>query len=173
MTLPEVSVRKAVASEAGSLAEIAFLAWERDLRPFLSGQAANRQIERRRLAGAVHEMLDRTIVAAIDGAGVGWCARAKGRPYIPYLFVTPLLQNRGIGTLLLRRMESVLELEGADRVQLDTLSDNVRAVNFYQHQGYRILVLKRDGAGSQDPETSVRLEKRLSPWRGPLNDPDE
>jgi hypothetical protein len=64
-------------------------------------------------------------------------------------------------------MESMMELEGADRVQLDTLSDNVRAVNFYQHQGYRILALKSDGKGG-DPQISVRLEKRLSPWRGPL-----
>lgn len=163
-----VSVRMAVASEAESLAEIAYLAWDRDLRPFLSGRAADRQLERRRLGGVVHDLLDRTLVAAIDGIAVGWCARARGRAYIPYLFVTPSLQGRGIGTLLLRRMESLLELSGADRVQLDTLSDNVRAVNFYQHQGYRILALRRDGRGGHDPEISVRLEKQLSPYRGPL-----
>jgi ribosomal-protein-alanine N-acetyltransferase len=173
MESPEVSIRKAVASEAGSLAEIAFLAWDQDLRPFLSGNAANRQMERRRLTSAVHEILDRTIVADIDGIAVGWCARGRGRAYIPYLFVTPMLQNRGIGTLLLRRIESMLELEGADRVQLDTLGDNVRAVNFYQHQGYRILVLRREGTPGRDPETNVRLEKRLNPWRGPIIDPDE
>jgi|GEM_PF-495266 len=173
MTSPEITVRKAVASEAERLADIALLAWERDLQPFLSGEAASRQNEKRRLGIAVHELLDRTIVAEIDGSPVGWCARARSRPYIPYLFVTPSLQNQGIGTLLLRRMESIIELEGADRVQLDTLSDNVRAVNFYQHQGYRILVLKREGATGSDPQTSVRLEKRLSPYRGPLNDDDD
>jgi ribosomal-protein-alanine N-acetyltransferase len=170
MTSPEITIRKAVASEAERLADIALLAWERDLKPFLSGEAASRQNEKRRLGIAVHELLDRTIVAEIDASPVGWCARARSRAYIPYLFVTPLLQNQGIGTLLLRRMESVIELEGADRVQLDTLSDNVRAVNFYQHQGYRILVLKREGAPGGDPQTSVRLEKRLSPYRGPLTD---
>lgn len=167
---PEITIRKAVASEAERLADIALLAWERDLKPFLSGEAASRQNEKRRLGIAVHELLDRTIVAEIDGSPVGWCARARSRPYIPYLFVTPSLQNQGIGTLLLRRMESMIELEGADRVQLDTLSDNVRAVNFYQHQGYRILVLKREGTSGADPQTSVRLEKRLSPYRGPLTD---
>ena len=170
MTSPEITIRKAVASEAERLADIALLAWERDLTPFLSGDAASRQNEKRRLGIAVHELLDRTIVAEIDNSPVGWCARARSRPYIPYLFVTPSLQNQGIGTLLLRRMESMIELEGADRVQLDTLSDNVRAVNFYQHQGYRILVLKREGAVGGDPQTSVRLEKRLSPYRGPLTD---
>lgn len=170
MTTTEITVRKAVASEAERLAELALLAWERDLRPFLSGEAANRQNEKRRLGSAVHELLDRSIVAEIDSLPVGWCARARNRPYIPYLFVTPSLQNQGIGKLLLRRMESLLELEGHDRVQLDTLSDNVRAVNFYQHQGYRILVLKREGGQGSDPHLSIRLEKRLNPWRGPLTD---
>lgn len=173
MTSPEITIRKAVASEAERLADIALLAWERDLKPFLSGEAASRQNEKRRLGIAVHELLDRTITAEIDGAPVGWCARARSRAYIPYLFVTPSLQNQGIGSLLLRRMESIIELEGADRVQLDTLSDNVRAVNFYQHQGYRILVLKREGGAGDDPQTSVRLEKRLSPYRGPLTDAEE
>ena len=52
-------------------------------------------------------------------------------------------------------------------------SDNVRAVNFYQHQGYRILVLKREGSQSSDAQLSVRLEKRLSPYRGSLADDEE
>jgi len=165
-----VIIRKAVASEVETLADIGFVAWERDLRPFLSGVAASRENERRRLSNAVHELLDRTIVADVDGVAVGWCARQRGRAYIPFLFVTPLLQNRGIGTLLLRRMESMLELEGADRVQLDTLADNVRAVSFYQQQGYQILALKREGRMGPDPETGVRLEKRLMPYRGMVSD---
>ena len=168
MTVLDMVIRKAMASEAERLADIAFLAWERDLRPFLAGELQNRQAERRRLQVAVHELLDRTIVAERDGIPVGWCARARGRAYIPYLFVAPLSQNQGIGTLLLKRMESVLELEGCDRVHLDTLSDNVRAVNFYQHQGYQILALKSDGQHGREAQMSVRLEKRLAPYRGPL-----
>src|SRR5690606_37224453 len=122
---------------------------------------------------AVHELLDRTIVAELDGVAVGWCARQRGKAYIPYLFVTPLLQNHGIGTALLRRMEPMLELQGADRVQLDTLADNVRAVNFYQHQGYQILVLRSEGQPGQSAAVSVRLEKRLQPFRGALPDIDD
>jgi ribosomal-protein-alanine N-acetyltransferase len=168
--IPHVIIRKAVASEVETLADIGFVAWERDLRPFLSGQAASKEIERRRLSHAVHDLLDRIIVAEVEGVAVGWCARQRGRPYIPYLFVTPLLQNNGIGSLLLRRMESLLELEGAERVTLDTLADNVRAVSFYQHQGYQIMALKREGPPGRDPETGVRLEKRLAPFRGKVSD---
>ncbi|HQZ13411.1 MAG TPA: GNAT family N-acetyltransferase [Devosia sp.] len=169
----DLTIRKARADEVETLADIGFVAWERDLMPFLSGPAANPQNERRRLSAAVHELLDRTIVAEIDGVAVGWCARQRGKAYIPYLFVTPLLQNHGIGSALLRRMESMLELQGADRVQLDTLADNVRAVSFYQHQGYQILVLKSEGEPGQSGSVSIRLEKRLQPFRGAIADTEE
>src|SRR5690606_31901447 len=117
-------IRKAIPPEIETLADIAFVAWERDLLPFLHGSAASREMERNRLSAAVRDGLDRVIVAQVNEVSVGWCQRARGRAYIPFLFVTPLLQNRGVGSALLRRMESLLELEGADRIQLDTLADN-------------------------------------------------
>jgi ribosomal protein S18 acetylase RimI-like enzyme len=163
-------IRKALPGEVETLADIAFVAWERDLLPFLNGPAASREIERERLRAAVREGLDRIIVAEVNGVAVGWCQRMRGRAYIPYLFVTPLLQNHGVGSALLRRMESLFELEGADRIQLDTLADNVRAVNFYQHQGYQILALRTEGQHGRESQMSVRLEKRLDPWRGPIDD---
>lgn len=163
-------IRKALASEIEILADIAYVAWDKDLRPLLSGPAANRDLERRRMSHEVHANLERVIVADVDTVPVGWCSRARGRAYIPYLFVTPLLQGHGIGTLLLRRMETLLELEGRDRVQLNTLADNVRAVAFYQHQGYRILAMRPEDKSAHNPETSIRLEKRLSPYRGAISD---
>jgi ribosomal-protein-alanine N-acetyltransferase len=169
----DMIIRKARADETETLADIGYVAWERDLMPFLNGPAASKQNERKRLSAAVHELLDRIIVAEIDGVAVGWCARQRGKAYIPYLFVTPLLQNHGIGSALLRRMESMLELQGADRVQLDTLADNVRAVAFYQHQGYQILVLKTEGKPGQAGSMSIRLEKRLQPFRGAIADTEE
>ncbi len=168
----DMIIRKAMPSEDETLADIGYVAWERDLMPFLSGSVA-KQNERKRLSAAVHELLDRTIVAEIDGVAVGWCARQRGKAYIPYLFVTPLLQNHGIGSALLRRMESMLELQGADRVQLDTLADNVRAVNFYQHQGYQILVLKTEGQPGKPGSMSIRLEKRLQPFRGAISETED
>jgi ribosomal-protein-alanine N-acetyltransferase len=169
----DLVIRKAVPSEVETLADIGYVAWERDLKPFLRGPAAQPEAERRRLSVAAHELLDWTIVGEIDGVAVGWCARQRGKAYIPFLFVTPLLQNHGIGTALLRRMESMLELQGADRVQLDTLADNVRAVNFYQHQGYQILVLKSEGQPGQQGSLSIRLEKRLKPFRGIISETDD
>ena len=69
-------------------------------------------------------------------------------------------------------MESLLELEGEQRVLLETPADNVRAVRFYERQGYHILALKPDGRNLVGSMTSVRLEKRLAPFRGPISDVD-
>lgn len=167
----DILIRKADPREAEALAEIGYLAWEKDLLPFLRDSAEIRRSEQRRLRLAVHESLDRIIVAEAGEQAVGWCSRSRGRAYVPFLFVAPLLQNQGIGSLLLSRIESILELEGHDRVLLDTLADNVRAVRFYQHHGYRILALGAQG-GSRELFSGVRLEKRLNPYEGPIGDDD-
>jgi len=162
---PNLSLRQAERGEGEHLAGLAFEAWHKDLRPFLSGEAANPRTERQRLRGVITALIDRIIVAESRGVVLGFGMRARSRAYIPYLFVAPEAQNHGIGTLILTRIESLYELEGFDRVSLDTLSDNVRAVRFYQHHGYRILAMKRDGHGAE-PDTSVRLEKPLFPFKG-------
>lgn len=166
----EIVIRKALPEESSRLGDIAYEAWERGILPLLSEAPGLRSGERRRLAAAAHEMLDRIIVAEVEGVAVGWCSRSRGRPYIPFLFVTPEYQSHGVGSALLRRMESMLELEGESRVLLETPADNVRAVRFYERQGYHILALKPDGRDPSGPLMSVRLEKRLSPFRGPVPD---
>jgi len=165
-------IRKANPYEAARLAEIGYSAWERSILPLLSEKPGMRMAEQRRLAHAVQETIDRIIVADLDGFAVGWCSRARGRAYIPFLFVDPDFQSHGIGTILLARMESMLELEGADRVHLETPADNVRAVRFYEQQGYRILALRPDGRASHEPFLSVRLEKLLHPYTGRVDGTD-
>lgn len=165
-----ISIRKALPAEAERLAEIGYVAWETSILPLLTESPGMRQGERRRLRMAVGEMIDRIIVADLAGIPIAWCSRAKGRSYIPFLFVAPEFQNSGLGTMLLRRMESLLELEGADRVLLETPADNVRAVRFYERQGYRILALRPDGRQGHEPFMSVRLEKLLDPYTGPVDD---
>ena len=168
----DMIIRKASPEEADRLGDIAYEAWERGILPLLTEAPGLRSNEKRRLAVAAHEMLERIIVAEVEGIVVGWCARARSRAYIPFLFVTPEYQGHGIGSALLRRMESMLELNGEARVLLETPADNVRAVRFYQRQGYHILALKPDGRDSVGALTSVRLEKRLNPFRGPVPDVD-
>lgn len=170
--MPGISIRKAEPADARRLADIAYRAWEAGIYPLLTKQPGMREAEQRRLAHAVAETLSRIIVAEVDGIAVGWCSRSARRAYVPYLFVMPELQGNGIGSILLRRMESLLELEGAERVQLETPADNVRAVRFYEKQGYRILALRPDGRAAHEPFMSVHLEKRLRPFDGEIADED-
>ena len=167
-----ITIRKAEQADAQRLADIAYRAWESGIFPLLSEQPGMREAEQRRLAQAVGEQLTRIILAELDNVPVAWCSRARRRAYIPYLFVMPELQGNGLGSMLLRRMESMLELEGAERVQLETPADNVGAVRFYERQGYRILALRPDGRAAHEPFMSVHLEKRLRPFDGAIEDED-
>jgi [ribosomal protein S18]-alanine N-acetyltransferase len=167
--LDRVILRQAEPGDLNDLAALAYLSWEQGILPMLEDRPGLRDSERRRFAAYAAEAVPRILVATHDGEVVGWCSRGRGRAYIPFLFVAPYMQNAGIGSALLRRTESILELMGADRVYLDTPADHVRAVSFYQHQGYRILAMKPEGQGGPEPLQSVRLEKRLTPYRGPIS----
>jgi 2-amino-4-hydroxy-6-hydroxymethyldihydropteridine diphosphokinase len=168
--MPLLVIRKAERVDAPVLAQIAYDAWATGILPLLKERPGMRTTEERRLNNVVHETLDRIIVGDINGIPVGWCSRARGRAYVPYLFVIPQMQSQGIGSALLARMEAMLELEGAKRVHLETPADNVRAVRFYERQGYRILALRPDGRAAHEPFMSVHLEKKLSPFIGDIED---
>jgi len=167
--MPGISIRNAEISDAPRMADIAFRAWEGSILPILSQRPGQKEAERRRLSHAVGNGWRHAIVAEIDGVVVGWCSRSPGRSYIPYLFVMPEVQDNGIGGRLLGRMEILLELEGARRVHLETPADHVRAVRFYERQGYHIMALGQDGRG-YDPFASVHLEKALRPFTGAIEE---
>jgi 2-amino-4-hydroxy-6-hydroxymethyldihydropteridine diphosphokinase len=167
-----ILIRKAESEDARRLADIAYRAWESGILPLLTERPGMREAEQRRLAQVVSETLGRISVAEVDGVVVAWCSRAAKRAYIPFLCVMPELQGNGLGSMLLRRVETILELEGADRVQLETPADNVLAVRFYEKQGYRILAMRPDGRAAHEPFMSVRLEKVLSPFVGVIDDQD-
>lgn len=168
--MPGIRIRKAEITDAPRLVDIAYRAWESGIFPILDERPGLQEAERRRLSHAVGRGWRDTIVAELDGVVVGWCSRIPGRSYIPYLFVIPEMQGHGIGGMLLDRMETLLELQGADRVHLETPADHVRAVQFYERHGYRILALKPDGREGHRPLVSVHLEKRLQPYDGEIAD---
>jgi ribosomal-protein-alanine N-acetyltransferase len=167
-----IQIRKAERSDIPALCRIGYEAWLNGILPLMVERPGQRATERARLEAAVVDTIERIVVAEVDDIPVGWCSRARGRAYIPYLFVDPDMQGLGIGSLLLKRMESMLELVGASRVALETPADNVRAVRFYERQGYRILAMRPDGKPGRDPFMSVHLEKALRPYAGPIGADD-
>jgi len=158
------SIRHAETREAPNLAKLGYLAWEQSILPLGRESAHSRDELMARMADYCSDRLDDIIVAQSNFELLGWCSRFPGKAYIPYLFVAPLAQRHGVGGLLLRRMESLFELEGKHTVQLETPADHVEAVRFYEKQGYHILAMKQAGRSAHKPYQSVRLEKRLHPF---------
>lgn len=167
-----VTIRKAEAHETPELAALGFVAWEQSIYPLTPAQLGAREELMDRMAGYCSDRLDDIIVAEgrgrHSGALLGWCSRFPGKSYIPYLFVSPEAQRKGVGGLLLRRMENLFELEGKTTVQLETPADHVEAVRFYEQQGYHILAMKQTGRAAHKPYQSVRLEKQLHPFCGAI-----
>lgn len=166
----DFAIRTADLADAVDLASIAYVAWESGILPLMPERPGMKRAEQQRLFGYVQGALGQIIVAESRGEVVGWCSRAPQRAYIPYLFVAPHAQNRGFGSRLLERMESFMELEGRERVQLETPADHVRAVRFYERQGYHILAMRAEGPRAHESLMSVRLEKRLRPFKGPVGE---
>lgn len=164
-----INIRKAEISDAPRMADIAYAAWDSGIRPLLAERPGYRESERERLSQAAGANWPNAIVATLNGIVVGWCCRSGKRSYIPYLFVMPDMQGHGIGARLLDRMETILELAGASKVHLETPADNVRAVRFYERQGYKILALRGEGRSAHEPFMSVHLEKQLHPYVGAID----
>mgnify|MGYP000209288124 CR=1 FL=1 len=165
------TLRKAERDEARRLATLAFDAWDTSIRPLLPDSPNMRERERLRQRAYTERAINNILVATTGNQLLGWIARTPGSIYIPYLMVAPEVQGQGIGTLLLHRTEALMELEGLDRVMLDTPADNVRAVQFYFSQGYHILAHAPGSAAARGLE-GIRLEKRLNPFIGTIADHD-
>lgn len=68
-------------------------------------------------------------------------------------------QRQGIGSLVLRWLESVAQASGVTRIDLECRRDNPAARNFYGEHGYHEHVISRGYYGGV--EDAVRLEKWL------------
>lgn len=168
-----LKIRHAELSESTDLAALGFVAWEQGIMPLYRDKDRPRDQLMNQLCDYCSNHIESLVVAEMGGELVGWASRLRNKAYIPYIFVTPHLQGQGIGGLLLRRMESIFELEGHTTVQLETPADHVQAVKFYETQGYNILAMKANaetGRVSRQSFISVRLEKRLRPFDGPIDD---
>lgn len=65
-------------------------------------------------------------------------------PECEVVTIDAAVEGRGIGTALLARAEQYAISRGCDRMWLVTTNDNLRALYFYQRQGYRIMAVHRD-----------------------------
>ena len=79
--------------------------------------------------------------------------------YLVLLAVRPPHQRQGVGTALLRWLETVARAAGSQRIRVDARRDNVAARCFYNEHGYHERTLKTRMYGAA--VDGVRLEKWL------------
>jgi len=85
------------------------------------------------------------VVAENNGGVVGFCitVRAKQQAYIVTIDVAEGLRKQGIGGALIVEAEKRLASRGIRVVALDTATDNVSAIAFWQTHGYRKIGIRK------------------------------
>ncbi len=145
---PPIFVRWGVPEDAYALAEIHVLAWQvgyRGLLPdsLLDSLSAAGRLPRwqEQLAGTA----SRVLVAEWDGQAAGWLVIGAQRDEdlhpqrvgeIYAIYVHPDFWRLGCGAALLARARAELRAQGFAEATLWVLRDNLRAIRFYETQGF-------------------------------------
>jgi ribosomal protein S18 acetylase RimI-like enzyme len=85
------------------------------------------------------------VVAENDEGIVGFCitARGKTKAYVVTIDVLEAARKQGIGSALIADAEKRLAAKGVREVALDTATDNVSAIAFWQKHGYRKIGIRK------------------------------
>ena len=83
---------------------------------------------------------DMFLAALLDGELVGTALAGYDghRGWVYYLAVSPRHRRRGIGRLLMERVEKILTEVGCPKLNLQVRADNPQVVSFYRKLGYAI-----------------------------------
>jgi ribosomal protein S18 acetylase RimI-like enzyme len=85
------------------------------------------------------------VVAQSETEIAGFCitAREADEGYIVTIDVLEAFRKKGVGSALLAEIEKRMAAEGVRMVGLDTATDNVSAIAFWQKHGYRKLGIRK------------------------------
>lgn len=78
------------------------------------------------------------IAAYEDGQILGLITYKTYEDHVEIISLDSFLQNKGIGSKLLKSLEQTCEKKQITRVTIITTNDNINALKFYQKRGYRI-----------------------------------
>ncbi|RTZ42452.1 tRNA (adenosine(37)-N6)-threonylcarbamoyltransferase complex dimerization subunit type 1 TsaB [Candidimonas sp. SYP-B2681] len=105
-------------------------------------------------------------VAVLGGRVVGFCMVmfAPDVAHVLVIAVVPEMQKQGVGSLLLERCEREARSRGLTTIVLEVRPSNQNALNFYRHQGFTQLAIRKDyyPAGHFKREDACVMEKSLS-----------
>jgi GNAT superfamily N-acetyltransferase len=105
---------------------------------------------------------ERVILVAVEGDAIVGTA-SLGRDQVHAVFVHPAWQGRGIGTSLMKAVESEARARGEHEL---ILYASLGAVAFYEANGWRTVREHRDGDARLAVMAKPLVEQRSAPRRG-------
>ncbi|HWY79527.1 MAG TPA: GNAT family N-acetyltransferase [Candidatus Sulfotelmatobacter sp.] len=90
------------------------------------------------------------VIANVNGDNIGWASSFK--EWITGLYVVPLWSSRGIGRMIMSKLETEIVKRGYTNAKL---ASSPNATGFYTKLGYAVVGLPND-------EGAISMEKRLS-----------
>ena len=132
-----LTIRRANASDAKSLASIGHQAWRRGIAAHLPKNARDK-IGPQIFEDFANSFPDEIVVAEDEDGILGFAATENGDNHVTDLWVSPSRQGKGIGSKLMARMEERARRRGYDSVELEVLTSNTRALSLYKYLGYRV-----------------------------------
>lgn len=160
----EISVRKATANDYNSLCELfdEIDALHRDNLPHIFQKPGGAAREKDYYSGLIADENVGLFVAETGGKLVGFVhAIVRETPDIPvfvprrYAIVDGIVvksgfQNRGIGSMLMDKMQEWAIAKGATSIELNVYEFNETAISFYEKLGYRTLSRKMSKELNED-----------------------
>ncbi|AFK51197.1 ribosomal-protein-alanine acetyltransferase [Thermogladius calderae 1633] len=92
------------------------------------------------------------LVAEVGGRVIGYAAGVveEGYGHVVSIAVAPSWQGKGVGSLLLEKLEEKLRGLGAACFVLEVAVDNERALRLYTKSGYRVVRVLKGYYGGRD-----------------------
>lgn len=150
-----IHLRNAIPEETESLARIGLEAWLKGIAPLVPSKVRQEVLADNPFIPFLETLGPAVIVGTINGepAGIGACEHAEDT--ISDIWVAPAFEGLGVGTALVRSLETEILNRGHPVAYIQVAALNSRAFNLYRHLGYR----EEWRQMSFDPILKVEMEK--------------
>jgi len=164
MTTTSIDIRPATSSDAAGITGVHDLAWRNTYRGIIPGLALEKMIARRgetwwacniRQGGAVLVLEVCGVVAGYVSVGRSRMKRLRYSGEIFELYVHPDYQGLGFGRKLLEAGHALLRRNKLDDIAVRVLTDNERALAFYETCGGKLVARSHETLGESRLGVSV------------------
>lgn len=133
-----LTIRQAAPSDAETLASIGHAAWTRGIGQSLP-KATRGQVSVGQFSDFVETQPDNILMAEDDDGPLGYIAAADGENTVTDLWVHQDHEGQGIGSKLLKELESLLKARGFETALLEIMTSDTRLLGLSRNRGYKVL----------------------------------